>query len=213
LNGEVHAVVNGELYDATSTRQRLAKDAGFSFKGKSDCEIVIALYQLYGVSFLRHLRGEFALCLYDSRYKRFIAARDRYGIKPLFLTELDGSLLVASEAKAFVPLGWNPEWDVKSILERGWTHDQRTLFKGVKKVRATLKIPTVIILRILISIIDPARVLYHLRFIRPYRSAEILGFRVPRKGRYVLGKIITNCAVSDEYHSMSSRNAQRRSSY
>jgi asparagine synthase (glutamine-hydrolysing) len=130
----VHAIVNGELYDAAISRDRLRKDGGYTFKGSSDCEIVVALYQIYGLSFLRHLRGEFALCLYDSRTKIFVAARDRYGIKPLFLTETGGHLLVAAEMKAFKPFDWRPEWDVKSNLDRGWNHDQRTLLAGVKKV-------------------------------------------------------------------------------
>jgi asparagine synthase (glutamine-hydrolysing) len=63
-----------------------------------------------------------------------IAARDRYGIKPLFWTVQDGRLLIAAEIKAFLPLGWKPEWDVKSLLDAGWNHDERTLFQGIAKV-------------------------------------------------------------------------------
>lgn len=132
-DGQVHAIVNGELYEADAARQKLSKETGYVFKSTSDCEIVIALYQLYGTSFLRHLRGEFALCLYDSKKKMFLAARDRYGIKPLFYTEHDGSLLVAAEVKAFVPLGWEAEWDAQAVMDRGYAHDQRTIFKGVRK--------------------------------------------------------------------------------
>lgn len=43
-------------------------------------------------------------------------------------------MLVAAEMKAFSPLGWKPEWDVKSIMEQGWKYDSRTLFKNVKKL-------------------------------------------------------------------------------
>jgi asparagine synthase (glutamine-hydrolysing) len=64
----------------------------------------------------------------------FIAARDRYGVKPLFWTIQDKRLLVASEAKAFLAFGWKPEWDVRSLIEDGWLHDERTIFKGVYKV-------------------------------------------------------------------------------
>ena len=130
----VHAVVNGELYDHEHIREELIRTTGYKFKGRSDCEIVVALYKLYGLSFLSHLRGEFALCLYDSQTQSFVAARDRYGIKPLFYTFVDGRLLIAAEAKAFLALGWKPEWDVKSLLDGGWNHDQRTLFQGVYKV-------------------------------------------------------------------------------
>ena len=126
--------MNGELYEADAARERLQKRTGYAFKGRSDCEIVIALYQLHGTSFLKHLRGEFSICLYDSRTKTFLAARDRYGIKPLFYAQLDGSLLIAAEVKAFAPLGLKAEWDVQSLTERGYAHDQRTIFKGVSKV-------------------------------------------------------------------------------
>jgi hypothetical protein len=133
-DGQIHAIVNGELYQDDEARQKLSEDAGWTFKGKSDCEIVIALYQIYGVSFLRHLRGEFALCLYDSWSKMFICARDRYGIKPLFFSEVNGSLIIGAEIKALGPLGLKPEWDVQSIADKGYAHDQRTVFKGVHKV-------------------------------------------------------------------------------
>lgn len=70
----------------------------------------------------------------------FLAARDRYGIKPLFWTLLphgvDGErrLVVSAEAKGLLPMGWEPEWDVRAIVDAGWGHDTRTLFKGVQKV-------------------------------------------------------------------------------
>lgn len=133
----VHAVVNGELYDHERIRQELIEKTEYKFKSRSDSEIVVALYKHYGLSFLSRLRGEFALCLYDSRTQFFVAARDRYGIKPLFWTVLDGQLLVAAEAKAFLPLGWKPEWDVQSLLDGGWNHNERTIFRNVKKVNAT----------------------------------------------------------------------------
>jgi asparagine synthase (glutamine-hydrolysing) len=131
----VHAVVNGELYDHDRIRSELQQQTSYIFKGRSDCEIVIALYLHHGLSFLSHLRGEFALCLCDERNQIFIAARDRYGIKPLFWTQVGGRLLVAAEAKAFLPFGWRPEWDVRSLREGGWNFDSRTLFKGVRKVK------------------------------------------------------------------------------
>ncbi|KAL9084487.1 MAG: hypothetical protein Q9159_005183 [Coniocarpon cinnabarinum] len=134
-NETIHAVVNGELYDHERIREDLVKSTDYQFKGRSDCEIVVALYRLHGLSFLSHLRGEFALCLYDSKTQSFIAARDRYGIKPLFYTFVNGRLLIAAEAKAFLALGWKPEWDVKSLLDGGWNYDQRTLFQGVYKRR------------------------------------------------------------------------------
>ncbi|KAL9597624.1 MAG: hypothetical protein Q9219_005007 [cf. Caloplaca sp. 3 TL-2023] len=134
-DGAIHVVVNGELYDHKRIREDIQKKTNYAFKGSSDCEIVIALYEYYGVAFLSHLRGEFALCLYDSKKQLFLASRDRTGVKPLFWTKLDNRLLVASEAKAFLPYGWQPEWDVRSIMDRGWLTEERTIFKDIRKIR------------------------------------------------------------------------------
>lgn len=131
--GDVHAVVNGELYGHEKYRAALAEE--YDFKGHSDCEIVIALYQHYGLSFLSHLRGEFALILWDASRQLFFAARDRYGIKSLYYTIVDGRLLVATEMKSFPAFGWQPEWSVRSLRESTWYNDSKTFFKKVFKVR------------------------------------------------------------------------------
>ncbi|KAI4197332.1 MAG: hypothetical protein LQ350_006001 [Teloschistes chrysophthalmus] len=134
-DGTIHAVVNGELYDHQRIRNDMVKLSGFKFRGGSDSEIVVALYEYYGVSFLSKLRGEFALCIYDSKKQLFLAARDRSGVKPLFWTIHDGRLLLASEAKALLPFDWLPEWDVRSIIDLGWFTEERTIFKGLRKIR------------------------------------------------------------------------------
>ncbi|KAJ6788510.1 hypothetical protein PWT90_01624 [Aphanocladium album] len=134
---KIHAVVNGEIYDYDRLRSECETSHGYNFQSDSDSELVLALYQIHGAPhFLTHLRGEFAFVLYDNRQgtERVIAGRDRYGIKPLVYTHVDSKLLVASEAKAFLPLGWKPRWDVRAITGAGWMFDDRTLFRGVKKV-------------------------------------------------------------------------------
>ncbi|KAK0860472.1 hypothetical protein LTS02_008486 [Friedmanniomyces endolithicus] len=138
----IHAVVNGEFYDYDAIRARLETETQYPFTSRSDSEIIIALYLHYGLNFTEHLRGEFACVLWDERREVFVAVRDRYGIKPLFWTIQDDGhgaggkrLLVAAEMKAFLPLGWEPEWDVRSLKDAGWNHDTRTLFKGVQKIR------------------------------------------------------------------------------
>ncbi|KAK0901056.1 hypothetical protein LTR02_008794 [Friedmanniomyces endolithicus] len=138
----IHAVVNGEFYDYDAIRARLETETQYQFTSRSDSEIIIALYLHYGLNFTEHLRGEFACVLWDERREVFVAVRDRYGIKPLFWTVQDDGhgaggkrLLVVAEMKAFLPLGWEPEWDVRSLKDAGWNHDTRTLFKGVQKIR------------------------------------------------------------------------------
>ncbi|KAK1566013.1 asparagine synthase [Colletotrichum navitas] len=134
-----HAVVNGEIYDHDRIR-RQCEEQGYEFRSSSDSEVILALYKAYGVPKLfEHLRGEFAFVLYDEVEGKLILARDRFGIKPLLwsiIRQRDGiyRLAVAPEAKAFLPLGWKPQWDVGAIIDGGWMQDGRSLFQGVKKL-------------------------------------------------------------------------------
>lgn len=132
--GCTHAVVNGELYDYDRLRE-VCEEAGYTFSSNTDSELVLALYHIHGAPGLfEHLRGEFAFVLYDEARGKTIVGRDRYGIKSLFWTTLGDKVLFAAEAKAFMPFGWEPEWDVASISACGWNSDDRTVFKGVRKL-------------------------------------------------------------------------------
>ena len=139
-DNSVHAVIDGEIHDYDRIRaELLAANPSYRFKGGSDGELVIALYQAYGApGFIEHLRGEFAFVLYDERAEKVIAVRDRFGIKPLFWTFCgegdERRLLIAAEAKAFLSFGWQAEWDVDAIMSCDWAMADRTLFKGVEKV-------------------------------------------------------------------------------
>jgi asparagine synthase (glutamine-hydrolysing) len=82
-DGQLHVVVNGEFYDFERIRAEL-EARGHCFRTGSDSEIVLHLYEEYGAQCVQHLRGEFAFLLWDARQKRLLAARDRFGIKPLF---------------------------------------------------------------------------------------------------------------------------------
>ncbi|KAI1812367.1 asparagine synthase [Poronia punctata] len=134
--GHIHAVINGEIYDNDRLREMCVREFGYRFKGHSDSETVVALYKHYGApKFLDYMRGEFSLVIYDDRNGNVIAARDRFGIKPLFWTIRDDKLLIAAEKKAFLPLGWKPEWDVPSIATTdAFNGGRATTFKGVYKV-------------------------------------------------------------------------------
>ncbi|KAL7319638.1 hypothetical protein PS15m_002756 [Mucor circinelloides] len=130
---DIHVVIDGELYDSKQIQNEL-QAKGYQLKTSSDSEIALCLYQEYGLSFLDHLRGEFSLCIWDAKKNRFILARDRFGAKPLYYTIVKGTLLVASEIKAFLSLGWDPEWDIDSLMSNGVLFDCRTAFKGVNKL-------------------------------------------------------------------------------
>ncbi|KAJ6573549.1 putative asparagine synthase [Mycena vulgaris] len=134
-NGLIHCVVTGEIYDHERIRADMEKE-GFSFKSKSDSELVVQLYKRDGINLLFSLRGEFAFVLYDVKRRLLFAARDRFGIKPLHYTISNGRILFASEMKALMGLGWNAEWDIDSIVHSGDLGDERTVFKGVFKLAA-----------------------------------------------------------------------------
>lgn len=134
-NDDVHIVVNGEIYDYEEIKSSLTS-LGYHFQGSSDSELVLYLYLEYGEDFLTHLRGEFSLIVYDSVKKIVIAARDRYGIKPLFWTTTkEGRILIGAEMKAFLGLGLEMEWNVKCLRDCGWMYDTRTILKGVNRLR------------------------------------------------------------------------------
>lgn len=92
-------VCNGELYGFRKTRVEL-EEKGYTFRGDSDCEIILPLYREYGVGMFAKLDAEFAMVIYDAAKGSFVAARDPIGIRPLFYGYSEsGRIIFASEAK------------------------------------------------------------------------------------------------------------------
>ncbi|NRA62660.1 MAG: asparagine synthase B, partial [Psychrobium sp.] len=94
--------VNGEIYN----HRELAQDyPEFAFQTKSDCEVILALYEAHGCEFLEKLNGMFAFALYDEKQDRYLLGRDHMGIIPMY-TGYDehGNFYVASEMKALIPV-------------------------------------------------------------------------------------------------------------
>lgn len=96
-----YVVCNGEIYGFRKIKAELEKE-GFRFESDSDCEIILPLYEKYGVDTFYMLDAEFALIIYDANTKSLIAARDPIGIRPLFYGYTDGNIVFASEAKNLV---------------------------------------------------------------------------------------------------------------
>ena len=133
-SGHLHAVVNGEFYGYKEIRQSLLQ-AGYSFLTDTDSEIAVHLYDQHGKSFVNHLSGEFALVIADSRTGELIAARDRFGVKPLFCSITGEGVLFASEAKALFELGIKARWDHRGVLEDfSGTRVNRSLFADIAQI-------------------------------------------------------------------------------
>lgn len=135
--GDVHLVANGEVYDFERIQHELGA-RGHRLRTKSDSEIILHLYEDYGADCLRFLRGEFAFVLWDQRNQTLFAARDRFGIKPLFYSRHAGKLYLASEAKALFAAGVPCEWDEETVFQSHYAPvlPHRTLFKNVFQVPA-----------------------------------------------------------------------------
>ena len=101
--GNHYVVCNGEIYGFEKMKEELA--AKYEFESESDCEILLPLYQEYGTELFAMLDAEFACIIYDGDTKKFIAARDPIGIRPLYYGyDKEGFILFASEPKNLVGL-------------------------------------------------------------------------------------------------------------
>ncbi len=133
----VWVVFNGEIYNFRELRQKL-EGLGHRFSTATDTEVIVHLYEEYGVDFVRHLRGMFAIALWDNRAHRLLLVRDRLGIKPLYYWQQANRLVFGSELKCLLQLpGTRPSIDLESLnryLSLGYIPDPDTIFQGVRKL-------------------------------------------------------------------------------
>jgi len=139
-DGRAMLVFNGEIYNYRELRQEL-RATGATFHTDGDSEVILAAWQKWGPDCVSRLNGMFAFAIYDCEARTLFLARDRLGVKPLFLAPLsDGSVAFASELKALVahPL-LRREIDplaVEDFLTWGYVPDTRSILKGVTKLPA-----------------------------------------------------------------------------
>jgi len=137
-DGASTIVFNGEIYNYVEERETL-RARKHSFSTTSDTEVMLKMYAEYGPEFVKSLNGMFAFLLYDRQRRRLMAARDHFGIKPLYYYAGDDVLLFASEIKALLrhpAVHAEPDYDaLREYLTFQYVLDDRTLFKGIRKVR------------------------------------------------------------------------------
>lgn len=100
-SGRYWVMQNGEIYNYPELQDEL-RALGHKFATQSDTEVLAHAFREWGIDFLHRLNGEFAIALYDFRTKRLLLARDRFGIRPMFIGRFGRDLAFASEAKALL---------------------------------------------------------------------------------------------------------------
>jgi asparagine synthase (glutamine-hydrolysing) len=138
-NGRYHIVFNGEIYNYRELRAELTK-LGATFESDSDTEVLLAAYQHWGEACLPRLRGMFAFCLWDSEKQEIFAARDRFGIKPLYYFASGRGVAFASEIKQFAGLAaFKPDANYARVIEflayGAQDHTSDTMFWPVQQLR------------------------------------------------------------------------------
>jgi asparagine synthase (glutamine-hydrolysing) len=136
-DGSIQVVFNGEIYNYRQLRDELLAK-GHQFRTRSDTEVLVHLYEEEGEDLVRRLRGMFALALWDGPRRRLLLARDRLGLKPLYIYRDAEKLLFGSELKAIlahpnVACTIDPA-AVDDYLSFGMIPGERAIFREIRKL-------------------------------------------------------------------------------
>lgn len=136
-DGHLRIVFNGELYNYLELRAQLSD---YPYRSQTDTEVVLAAYERWGAACLDRFLGMFALLIWDERAQRLFAARDRFGVKPLYYCQQpNGTALFASEIKALHAAGLPAQPDSvtwATYLTFGvYDHSERTFWEEVKSLQ------------------------------------------------------------------------------
>jgi asparagine synthase (glutamine-hydrolysing) len=133
----VWVVFNGEIYNYAARRARLIA-AGHQFHTQTDTEVIVHEYEESGLACVELFRGMFSLAVWDADKGQLFLARDRFGIKPLFVASHEGHLAFASEIKALLQVPWvDRSWDATALsnyLRLGYAPLSSTVYKGIRKM-------------------------------------------------------------------------------
>ncbi len=136
-DGSVWITYNGEIYNHPTLRPQL-EARGHRYRGTSDTETILHLYEEYGRNCVTHLRGMFAFALWDERQQTLLLARDRFGKKPLVYAQTADGLVFASELKALLQdeqvSREIDELALQEYLTYGFVPAPRTIFRQIRKL-------------------------------------------------------------------------------
>ena len=143
LNNFISIIVNGEIYNYPELYDLVKQELpDYKFKSKSDSDIIIPLYILYGTTFIQKLRGMFSFILYDIKKNIFMAARDPFGITSLYYALDNNRIIISSELKSLLKLSANVK-----VFEPGKLYINDTFFTFYKPnwllntIKTPIKLP------------------------------------------------------------------------
>ncbi|MCA9041711.1 MAG: asparagine synthase (glutamine-hydrolyzing), partial [Planctomycetaceae bacterium] len=135
--GTLHLVCNGEIYNYQSLKEEL-KQQGHQFRTNSDSEVILHLYEEYGINCLQRLVGMFAFAIWDEEQGTLFLARDRLGQKPLFYSDQSDRFLFSSELKGLLPLlAERPELNREAIdlyLRYQYVPHSTCIYQGITQL-------------------------------------------------------------------------------
>jgi len=133
----ISVILNGEIYNYKELRQSLTQK-GHVFTTGSDTEVIVHAYESYGIDFLDHIDGMFAIALWDEPNQSLFLIRDRVGKKPLYYTNIAGSFYFSSEIKSFLKVpGFEQGLNAQTLCNYSvysYCPPPATIFKDVSKV-------------------------------------------------------------------------------
>jgi asparagine synthase (glutamine-hydrolysing) len=138
-DGSVQVVYNGEVYNHVELRREL-EAAGHRFRTRSDTEAIVHAWEEWGTGCVERFNGMFAFAVWDGRRQQLFLARDRLGIKPLYVWDGPEGVVFGSELKAVVAAPWVPlEWDMEAVddfMTYEFVPAPRSIVAGVGKLPA-----------------------------------------------------------------------------
>lgn len=134
----IWTVFNGEIYNYVELTEGL-KQKGHVFKTKSDTEVIVHLYEEYGDLFVKHLRGMFAIALWDKNKQELLLARDHLGIKQIYFQKTADTFSFGSEIKCILEANQGPRQVNNTALSHYLTFmylpEDLTMFEGIIKLK------------------------------------------------------------------------------
>ncbi|MFY0643012.1 MAG: asparagine synthase (glutamine-hydrolyzing) [Bacteroidia bacterium] len=136
----LQVVCNGEIYNSPELRKEL-ESRGHQFKTKnSDVEVLLHLYEDYGLDMIHKLNGMYGFVIYDSKLKRLFGVRDRVGIKPLYYSLSNKHFAFSSELRSLLALDWvkrdlNPQ-SISNYFSFQYVPSPQTAFEHIQKIPA-----------------------------------------------------------------------------